>query len=274
VSGAHILAITSGKGGVGKTMLSANLAAALARRGERVLVIDADLGLANLDVVLNLHPRTTLHDVFSGQAPLDQAVTDAPGGFQVMLAGSGLIEYSRLTPQVREQLALLLDTVRPRYDRVLIDTGAGISDIVLYAVSLADEVLVIATPEPTALADAYATIKVLAMQQGRTSTMLVVNQTQRAGEGRHVATQLQAVLQRFVQPADGTSITLQPLGDIALDTSVRQSVQKRQLLMLAYPGSDAACGIREIAGRLIAATATATATAAAAAAAAGLQSPP
>ena len=257
MSVAHILAITSGKGGVGKTMLSANLAAALARRGEKVLVLDADLGLANLDVVLNLHPRTTLHDVFTGKAPLDQAVTDAPGGFQVLLAGSGLIEYSRLTPQVREQLALLLDTVRPRYDRVLIDTGAGISDIVLYTVSLADEVLVIATPEPTALADAYATIKVLAAQQDRTTPMLVVNQTQRPGEGAHVATQLQAVLRRFVQRPDGTSITLQALGDIALDPAVRQSVQKRQLLMLAYPGSEAASGIREIASRLVAATAAA-----------------
>ncbi|MDZ7857755.1 MinD/ParA family protein [Sphaerotilus sp.] len=257
MSVAHILAITSGKGGVGKTMLSANLAAALARRGEKVLVIDADLGLANLDVVLNLHPRTTLHDVFTGKAPLDQAVIDAPGGFQVLLAGSGLIEYSRLTPQVREQLALLLDTVRPRYDRVLIDTGAGISDIVLYAVSLADEVLVIATPEPTALADAYATIKVLAAQQDRTTPMLVVNQTQRPGEGAHVATQLQAVLRRFVQRPDGTAITLQALGDIALDPAVRQSVQKRQLLMLAYPGADAASDIREIAGRLAEATAAA-----------------
>lgn len=266
MSAAHILAITSGKGGVGKTMLSANLAAALARRGEKVLVIDADLGLANLDVVLNLHPRTTLHEVFTGKAPLDQAVIDAPGGFQVMLAGSGLIEYSRLTPHVREQLALLLDTVRPRYDRVLIDTGAGISDIVLYAVSLADEVLVIATPEPPALADAYATIKVLAMQQGRTSTMLVVNQTQRPGEGRHVATQLQAVLQRFVHLAEGASITLRPLGDIVQDPAVRQSVQKRQLLMLAFPGSDAARDIREVARRLAEATATP--------AAAGLQSPP
>lgn len=257
MSVAHILAITSGKGGVGKTMLSANLAAALARHGEKVLVLDADLGLANLDVVLNLHPRTTLHDVFTGKAPLDQAVTDAPGGFQVLLAGSGLIEYSRLTPQVREQLALLLDTVRPRYDRVLIDTGAGISDIVLYAVSLADEVLVIATPEPTALADAYATVKVLAAQQDRTTPMLVVNQTQRPGEGAHVATQLQAVLRRFVQRPDGKAITLQALGDIALDPAVRQSVQKRQLLMLAYPGSEAASDIREIASRLVAATAAA-----------------
>lgn len=255
MSSARILAITSGKGGVGKTMLSANLAAALAQHGERVLVIDADLGLANLDVALNLQPRTTLHDVFTDKATLDQAVIDAPGGFQVMLAGSGLIEYSRLTPQVREQFALLLQTVRPRYDWVLIDTGAGISDIVLYAVSLADEVLVIATSEPTALADAYATIKLLGLQQGRTSTLLVVNQTQRAGEGRHVATQLQAVIHRFVQLPGGGSINLQPLGDIPLDTAVRQAVQKRQLLMLACPGSEAARAIGEIATRLVALTA-------------------
>ena len=255
MSRAQLLAITSGKGGVGKTMLSANLAAALARRGERVLVIDADLGLANLDVVLNLRPRTTLHEVFTGRATLDQAVTDAPGGFQVLLAGSGLVEYSRLTPVVREQFALLLETLRPRYDRVLIDTGAGLSDIVLYAVSLADEVLVIATPEPTALADAYATLKVLALQQDRTSTLLVVNQTQRAGEGRHVATQLQAVVERFVHRPDGTPVTLRPLGEIALDNAVRQSVQRRQLLLLTTPGAEAARDIDAIAQRLVAATA-------------------
>ena len=101
---ARILAVTSGKGGVGKTFISANLAAALARRGLKVLVLDADLGLANLDVVLNLHPKVTLHDVFTGQAELEQAVLPAPGGFSVLLAGSGLVEYSRLTPEVREQL--------------------------------------------------------------------------------------------------------------------------------------------------------------------------
>lgn len=266
MSRACILAITSGKGGVGKTMLSANLAAALTRRGEKVLVLDADLGLANLDVALNLHPRTTLHAVFTGKATLDQAVTEAPGGFQVMLAGSGLVEYSRLTPLVRDQFALLLDTVRPRYDRVLIDTGAGLSDIVLYAVSLADEVLVITTPEPTALADAYATVKVLALQQGRTSMRLVVNQTQRAGEGQHVATQLQAVVRRFVPLVDDAAVVLQPLGEIRQDAAVRQSVQKRQLLLLACPGSTAAQDIDAIAGQLMAATAGD--------AAAGLQSGP
>src|SRR3954468_12015068 len=159
---ARIVAVTSGKGGVGKTFVAANVAAALARRGERVLVLDADLGLANLDVVLNLHPKITLHDVFTGKASLEDAILPAPGGFSVLLAGSGLVEYSRLTPQVREQLVEIIEQVAPRFDRILLDTGAGISDVVLYSVSLADDVLIVATPEPTSMTDAYATIKVLA----------------------------------------------------------------------------------------------------------------
>src|ERR1700704_5879441 len=108
---ARTLALTSGKGGVGKTFLSANLAAALARQGEKVLVLDADLGLANLDVVLNLFPKITLHDVFTGKNTLDQAIIEAPGGFSVLLAGSGMVEYSRLTPEVREQLVAVVAQV-------------------------------------------------------------------------------------------------------------------------------------------------------------------
>lgn len=250
-AGARILAVTSGKGGVGKTMVAANLAAAMARQGRRVLVIDADLGLANLDVVLNLQPSTTLHDVFTGRATLEQATLDAPGGFQVLLAGSGLVEYSRLTPEVREQFEQLLHSVRPRYDDVLLDTGAGISDVVLYAVSLADEVLVVATPEPTSLTDAYATIKVLAMQQGRAGTLLAVNQSSRTGEGRGVAQQLQSVIERFVRLPAGQAVQLTYLGEIPSDPSVRDAVQRRQLLTLTYPGSKAAQALQQIATRLI-----------------------
>ena len=247
---ARIMAITSGKGGVGKTMVSANLACALARRGERVLVVDADLGLANLDVVLNLQPRATLHDVFTGKTSLGNAIIMAPGGFHVLLAGSGLVEYSRLTPEVREQLAAVLHSVRPHYDRVLLDTGAGISDVVLYAVSLADDVLVIATPEPTSLADAYATIKVLATQQGRSQMHVAVNQTQRLGEGRGVAQQLQTVIDRFVHLPDGGTVKINYVGEIPTDPSVRQAVQRRQLLMTSYPGAPAALALGNLAGKL------------------------
>jgi len=183
-AGAHIVAVTSGKGGVGKTFVSANLAAALTRRGLRVLVLDADLGLANLDVVLNLHPKITLHEVFTGRATLDEAIVQAPGGFSALLAGSGMVEYSRLTPEVRNQFIQVIETIRPRYDVILLDTGAGISDVVLFSVSLAHEVLLVATPEPTSLTDAYAAIKVLCTQQKRQHVRLVINQTARPGDGR------------------------------------------------------------------------------------------
>ena len=250
---ARIIAITSGKGGVGKTFMSANLAAALARRKLRVLVLDADLGLANLDVVLNLHPKITLHDVFTGKSHLEDAILPAPGGFSVLLAGSGLVEYSRLTPQVREQLVGIIDTVAPRFDIILLDTGAGISDVVLYSVSLADEVLIVATPEPTSMTDAYATIKVLATHQRRRAIGIVVNQVSRVGEGRAIRGQLQLVVDRFVTamlPAGETAPKLDLVGEVPLDGAVREAVQKRQLLLEALPGAPAARAIEIVATRL------------------------
>ena len=250
---ARIMAVTSGKGGVGKTFLSANLAAALARRGQRVLVLDADLGLANLDVILNLHSKTTLHDVFTGKAHLEDAILPAPGGFSVLLAGSGLVEYSRLTPEVREQLQRIIDTLAPRYDHILVDTGAGISDVVLYAVSLADDVLVIATPEPTSMTDAYATIKVLVTQQQRRAIHLVVNQVGRTGEGKVIRNQLQLVVDRFVTPmlTEGSAPTLLELiGEVPLDPAVREAVQKRRLLVELLPGCAAAQAIEAIATKI------------------------
>lgn len=252
---ARIMAVTSGKGGVGKTFVSANLACALARRGERVLVLDADLGLANLDVVLNLFPKVTLHDVFTGKHHLEDAILPAPGGFSVLLAGSGLVEYSRLTPEVRDKLLEVIETVAPRFDRIVLDTGAGISDVVLYTVSLAGDVLVVATPEPTSLTDAYATIKVLATQQDRRHVRLVVNQTTRAGEGRAIRGQLQQVVDRYVTPTipePERAIRLELLGEIPADPAVREAVQKRQLLLEMAPGCDASKGIGNVADKLIA----------------------
>ena len=249
---ATITAVTSGKGGVGKTFMAANLAAALAKRGERVLVLDADLGLANLDVVLNLQPKVTLHDVFTGKVELDDAILPAPGGFSVLLAGSGMVEYSRLTPEVRDQLLAVIQKVRPRFDRVLLDTGAGISDVVLFAVSLADEVMIVATSEPTSLTDAYATIKVLATQQQRKVIKLVINQTTRLGEGRTVRAQLQQVIDRFVSNGTDTPLKLELLGEVPSDPAVRDAVQRRQLLMEHLPGAPAAKAVGAIADKLMA----------------------
>jgi flagellar biosynthesis protein FlhG len=249
--GARIIAVTSGKGGVGKTFVAANLAAALARAGQRVLVLDADLGLANLDVVLNLSAKVTLHDVFTGRSSLAEALQAAPGGFSVLLAGSGLVEYSRMTPDVRDKLLDVIDQVRPRFDHVLLDTGAGISDVVLFTVSLADEVLIVATPEPTSLTDAYATIKVLASTQPARPTRLLVNQTQHRNEGRSVCKQLQQVLDRFVNDKLPQPLKLDLLGEVPFDAAVRESIQRRQLLMASMPGSLAALAIAAAAGKLL-----------------------
>ena len=247
---ARIIAVTSGKGGVGKTFISANLAAALARRGQRVLVLDADLGLANLDVVLNLHPKVTLHDVFTNKATLDEAIVEAPGGFSVLLAGSGMVEYSRLTPEVRNEFLNVVQSLTPRFDVILLDTGAGISDVVLFSVSLASEVLIVATPEPTSLTDAYAAIKVLAIQQKRQSVRLVINQAARPGDGRAITGQLQQVLDRFVTTESGRSMRLVHMGDIPADSAVRDAVMRRQLLLVHTPGCPAALAISQLANKI------------------------
>ena len=247
---AHIIAVTSGKGGVGKTFVSANLAAALTRHGFNVLVLDADLGLANLDVVLNLYPKVTLHDVFTGRSTLDEAILTTPGGYSVLLAGSGMIEYSRLTPEIRAQFMRTVEMLRPRYDIILLDTGAGISDVVLFSVSMASEVLVVATPEPTSLTDAYAAIKVLAMQQKRQHVRMVINQAARPGDGRAITSQLQQVLDRFVSTESGRAMRLIHMGDIPADPAVRDAVMRRQLLLLQTPGCAAALAIAQLANKI------------------------
>ncbi|MBC7707138.1 MAG: MinD/ParA family protein, partial [Rhodoferax sp.] len=185
-----------------------------------------------------------------GKAKLEEAIIRAPGGFSVLLAGSGMVEYSRLTPEVRDDFLRIISGLIPHYDVVLLDTGAGISDVVLFAVSLASVVLVVATPEPTSLTDAYATIKVLAGQQKRTSIHMVINQTARLGDGRAITSQLQQVLDRFVVTEPGRGVRLVHLADIPADPSVRQAVMRRQLLIQSMPGCPAALAVTQLAGKL------------------------
>ncbi|MCC7485949.1 MAG: MinD/ParA family protein [Burkholderiales bacterium] len=244
---ARVVAVVSGKGGVGKTLVAANLAGALARAAYRVLVLDADLGLANLDIILNLSPKRTLDEFLAGEGALDNVIVPAPGGFSVLPAGSGLSDHARLPEEARTRLAGALAEIGRRYDFVLIDAGAGIADVVLYAASLADEILLVTTPEPTALADAYATMKVLSMQQHRGALDLVVNQVRRAGEGRVIAGQLQQVADRFLKPPVCRRVALRYLGEVPVDAAVGRSIRRRALLVESSPDSGAARALTDIA---------------------------
>jgi len=244
------IAITSGKGGVGKTCVAANLGAALVKAGRRVLVVDMDLGLANLDIVLNLQPRATLHEVLIGTHTLDDAILEGPGGVRVLAAGSGMADYSRLTSGVREQLPDILRQVSRDYDYLLLDIGAGISEVVLYAASLAQEVLIVATPEPTSMADAYAAMKVMTMQQDRSRFFLVMNQVTKERPGRPLAEQLQRVADRFLREQLGKAVTLSYLGAVPADPAVEHSVCRRQLLMVHAPDTPAAQALAQVATEL------------------------
>jgi len=161
-----------------------------------------------------------------------------------------MVEYSRLTPEVRNEFLRVISGLVPHYDVVLLDTGAGISDVVLFAVSLASEVLMVATPEPTSLTDAYATIKVLVGQQQRQTVRVIVNQVARPGSGPAITNQLQQVLNRFVATDPNHPVNLVHMGDIPVDPEVRQAVMRRQLLMQTTPGCPAGLAIGQLASKL------------------------
>lgn len=247
---ARVIAVTSGKGGVGKTFLTANLSYCLARSGGRVLILDADFGLANLDIMLNLSPAMTLHDVIVGARSLDEVIIEGPGGVRILPAASGMAEYTRMTGELQEALVDVIGTLADQYDYVLLDTGAGISDVVLYTTSLADEVIVVATPDPTAMTDAYAAVKVIAAQQGRSWFWLLVNQVRDAAAGALIAKHLQRVVDQFLQAQLGQPIRLSYLASIPGDPRAGQSVCAQQLLMTVAPNAAAARAIEAAAKHL------------------------
>jgi flagellar biosynthesis protein FlhG len=235
---ARRIAVVSGKGGVGKTVITANLAAALSSTGRRILVVDADLGLANLDIILNVVASFTIQDLFKGTCTLDDVILTTPNGFDLLPAGSGLPEGTVLTRTMAESIELLLSTLEQRYDVILFAAGAGVGDIVLFFANLAHEILVVATPEPTALMDAYATIKVLKQLHGRNDFLLVVNQADPLCPvkiGTSVANHLQGVISKFIGSNQDNPVRLQLIGSIPRDPAIPNAVRNRQLLAEASP---------------------------------------
>jgi flagellar biosynthesis protein FlhG len=240
-----VLSVTSGKGGVGKTSIVVNIAIVLASRGKKVLVLDADLGLANVDVMLGLTPKLTIKHVLDGQCSLDEIILDGPGGIKIIPASSGIQELSELKPEQQMNIMNALDHFEGDIDFMLVDTGAGISKNVMYFNAASQRIIVVATPEPTSITDAYALIKVLCRQYGIKRFDLIVNNVTSKAEGEQVAEKLSLVCERFLG-----DVALEILGSIPHDKTIPECIKAQKAFVGLYPQSEATKRLSRIAGRL------------------------
>jgi len=226
----RVVSVTSGKGGVGKTSLTANIAVSLARCGQRVLVIDADLGLANIDVMCGLTPRYNLNHYFRGQQSLESIMINGPAGTSILPAGSGIQQLTHLNSAQKLRFLEDLDALHERFDMVLIDTEAGISENVTYFNVAAQDIMVITTPEPTAITDAYALMKLLSTRFHQKHFHLVVNQTHGDDEGLEVYQKLTIVSNRYLD------ISINYLGCIPQNQRMQEAVRRQKPIVELYPG--------------------------------------
>jgi len=242
----RVFSVTSGKGGVGKTSIVINLATAFARKGRKVLIIDADLGLANVDILLGLTPRENIHTLLSGEKTIDEVLVPGPAGISVLPASSGIYELTHLSSEQRIALLTHLDGLEDRFDTVLIDTGAGISSNVMYFNAAAQEIIVVVTPENTSIADAYALIKVLSTHFGQKHFHILLNMVRNEFEAVNTFKKIDRAAERFL------NLGLEYAGFIVRDDGIRQAANRQMPLLLADPGSAAARSVRFVADGLLA----------------------
>ncbi|GMV43214.1 MAG: site-determining protein [Myxococcales bacterium] len=242
----RVIAVTSGKGGVGKSNLVVNLGVCFARNGREVLIVDGDVGLANVDILLGIEPKYNFRHVLRGEQSLGSVILTSADGISVLPASSAGSDLIELTTEHKLHLMSELDNLGNRFDTVLIDTPAGIGSNVLFFAASAQDVIVEATPEPTSLADAYATIKVLALRCGVKRILLVVNQVSSQHEADDVYRRLTSVADRFLP------VVIERLGAIPADESVKRAVMMQRPLAVQFPTSPASRAIEDLAIRLLA----------------------
>jgi flagellar biosynthesis protein FlhG len=225
----QVITVTSGKGGVGKTNVVANLAIALSRAGKRVLVLDADLGLGNLDVLLGLTPKYTLEHVLAGTRSLADIVLDGPSGIRILPASSGMPRLTALTEAQQLTLQAELEQLSHLIDFLLIDTGAGISSNVTFFAAAAQSIIVVVSPEPTSLTDAYALMKVLLRQYRERRFHVLVNLAKSPNEAARAFSRLEVAAGRFLQ------ISVEHFGTVPLDDYLPLAVTQQRAVLDRYP---------------------------------------
>jgi flagellar biosynthesis protein FlhG len=241
---ASVIAITSGKGGVGKSNIAVNLAIKLASAARNVVLLDADLGLANADVLCNIELPYSLAHVIARKRELSEVMFRAPGGFKLIGGASGLARMADLTDYDRQRVIGALSELEEQADVILIDTGAGISPNVLSFTRCADHVLVVTTPEPTAITDAYAVIKVVTRDEVHRRVSLLVNQARSPGEARAVYERIAKVARQFL------NVNVYDAGSLPDDEQVPIAVRRRIPFVLGSPRSAASLGVAQLAMRL------------------------
>lgn len=243
-SNARVIAITSGKGGVGKTSIVGNLGYGFAKLGKKVVILDADLGLGNLDVLLGLAPKYNLSHVILGEKSIDEILVEGPGKMKILPASSGIQELTHLNKDQKIQILTQLDVLIDSVDVLFIDTAAGISSNVMDFNATAQEVVVVVSPEPTSITDAYALMKVLSLKYSGKACKLIVNMVSRPEEGREVFRQLQIVTDRFLD------ITIEYLGYVLFDGKVTKGVKNQKIVSELYPDTQASRCFRDISRKI------------------------
>lgn len=244
ISKPKIITVTSGKGGVGKSNFVVNLSIALQKMGKRVLIFDADMGLGNDDVLMGFLPKFNVYDVIFGSKEIEEVLVEGPFGVKLLPGGTGVSKIEQMTDKQRDSFLAKL-TCLEDLDYIIMDTGAGVNRDVLGFISCCEELIVITTPEPTSLTDAYSLLKAVSHFKIRDNAKVIVNRTIESKEGESTFNKFNNAVSKFL------NINLQYLGYLSDDKKLVQAVRKQQPFLISYPNSDVAKDLNYIAGKII-----------------------